>query len=79
VRLRSTSADYDPTDRNSAYAHVRACQARGEIATGLLFIDENGLDMHDMMHTVDTPLVDLPFEKLCPGSAALTKLMARYR
>ena len=79
VRLRHTAPDYNPTDRNSAYAHVRACQARGEIATGLLFIDEGGRDMHDMMKTVQTPLVDVPFSKLCPGSAALDKLMARYR
>lgn len=79
VRLRSTSPDYDPTDRNSAYAHVRACQSRGEIATGLLFIDESGSDMHSMMRTVEQPLVDVPFEKLCPGSAALQKLMTRYR
>lgn len=79
VRLRATANDYDPTNRDSAYGHVRACMARGEIATGLLFIDESGRDMHDMMRTIPTPLVDVPFEKLCPGSSALDKLMARYR
>jgi len=79
VRLRSTSSDYDPTNRESAYAHVRACQARHEIATGLLFVDDGGRDMHAMMRTVHTPLVDIPFEALCPGKAALDTLMARYR
>ena len=79
VRLRSTAPDYDPTNRESAYSHVRACQARNEIATGLLFVDEGGKDMHDMMRTVATPLVDLPFEALCPGKGALDKLMERYR
>jgi 2-oxoglutarate ferredoxin oxidoreductase subunit beta len=79
VRLRSTAPDYDPTSRESAYAHVRACQAKGEIATGLLFVDENGTEMHDMMKTTQTPLVDLPYEQLCPGAAALDKLMDRYR
>ncbi|MBX3131903.1 MAG: 2-oxoacid:ferredoxin oxidoreductase subunit beta [Gemmatimonadaceae bacterium] len=79
VRLRSTAADYDPTNRESAYAHVRACQARNEIATGLLFVDENGRDMHDHLKTVPTPLVDIPFEQLCPGKAALDALMPRYR
>ena len=79
VRLRSTAQDYDPTNRESAYVHVRECQARGEIATGLLFVDENGKDMHDYLRTPLTPLVDLPFEKLCPGSAAMDKLMERYR
>lgn len=79
VRLRATASDYDPTNRESAYAHVRACQSRGEIATGLLFVDENGRDMHDYLRTPATPLVDLPFETLCPGKAALDSLMERYR
>ncbi len=79
VRLRATSDDHDPTNRDSAYAHVRACQRRGEVATGLLFVDEDGRDMHDALLTVPMPLVDLPYEQLCPGSAALTALMERYR
>ncbi len=79
VRLRATAPDYDPTDRESAYAHVRACQKRGEIATGLLFVSESGHEMHDAMRTVRQPLVDLPFEALCPGAAALDGLMNRYR
>jgi membrane protease subunit HflC len=79
VRLRTTAPDYDPTNRESAYAHVRACQARGEIATGLLFVDENGKDMHDFLRTPATPLVDIPYEKLCPGKGALDKLMDKFR
>jgi len=79
VRLRSTDPTYDPTDRESAYAHVRACQNRGEIATGLLFVDENGRDMSEGMKLPATPLVGLPYESLCPGSAALDSLMERYR
>jgi 2-oxoglutarate ferredoxin oxidoreductase subunit beta len=79
VRLRSTSPDYDPTNRESAYAHVRACQARGEIATGLLFVNEDGREMHDYLRTPQGPLVDLPYDKLCPGASALDKLMERYR
>jgi 2-oxoglutarate ferredoxin oxidoreductase subunit beta len=79
VRLRSTATDYDPTSRESAYAHVRACQGRGEIATGLLFVDEKGKDMQDYLKTVETPLVDLAFDTLCPGSAELAMLQSRYR
>lgn len=79
LHLRATSPDYDPTDRESAYMHVRACQKRGEIATGLLYIDETSRDMYDMLKLSDTPLVDVPHSTLCPGSAALDKLMNRYR
>ncbi|MFM8893546.1 MAG: 2-oxoacid:ferredoxin oxidoreductase subunit beta, partial [Planctomycetia bacterium] len=79
VHLRGTTPGYDPTDRASAYAHVRACQAKGEVATGLLFVDPSSRGMHEQMRTVETPLVDLPHEALCPGAAALDALMKRYR
>lgn len=79
VRLRSTEAGYDPTDRDNAYAHVRACQARGEIATGLLYVDAASRGMHDTLRTSATPLVDIPHDALCPGTAALDALMRRYR
>ena len=79
VRFRKTHEGYDPTNRESAYAHVRACQARGEVATGLLFLDEKGSDMHAVAGTVTTPLVDLAYEELCPGNSALQGLMEKYR
>jgi 2-oxoglutarate/2-oxoacid ferredoxin oxidoreductase subunit beta len=79
VRFRKIPKGYDPTDREAAYAHVHACQQRGEVATGLLFIDENGQDMHAVSRTVETPLVDVPYEQLCPGNDALQKLMEKFR
>ncbi len=79
VRLRPTTAGYDPNDRASAYAHVRACQARGEVATGLLFVEESLKEMCDGLGLPQEPLVNLTHEALCPGSAALEALMERYR
>ncbi len=79
VRFRRVASDYDPTNRDAAYAYVRERQAKGEVVTGLLHIDEGGRDMHDVSGTVETPLVDLPYESLCPGAAALEELMSEYR
>lgn len=79
VRFRKTPDGYDATNREDAYAHVRACQLRREVATGLLFIDESGHDMHAVSKTVQVPLIDIPYEQLCPGNAALQTLMERYR
>ena len=79
VRFRKTHDGYDATNREEAYAHVRACQLRHEVATGLLFLDESGRDMHAVSKTVNMPLVDVPYEQLCPGNAALQTLMERYR
>jgi 2-oxoglutarate ferredoxin oxidoreductase subunit beta len=79
VRFRRVAEDYDPTDREGAYAHVRALQQKGEVATGLLYIDGTDRDMHVVNRTVARPLVDVPFDELCPGSAALDQLMEEFR
>ena len=79
VRFKKVAEDYDPTDRDRAYAYVREHLRAGEVVTGLLFIDPETRDHHGVMNTVEAPLWDLPFEDLCPGSAALDKLMANYR
>ncbi len=79
VRFRRTAEDYDPTDRDAADAYVRAHQATGEVPTGLLFIDPESRDHHDVLGTVDQPLWDLDFEDLCPGAAKLDALMENYR
>jgi 2-oxoglutarate ferredoxin oxidoreductase subunit beta len=79
VRLHSTAPGYNPRSRDTAYRHVQACIKKGEVATGLLFIDDTGRCMHDMHRTVPTPLAELPFDVLCPGGSALDALMERYR
>jgi 2-oxoglutarate/2-oxoacid ferredoxin oxidoreductase subunit beta len=79
VRFRQVGTEYDPTDRDAAYAHVREHQERGEIATGLLYIDGQSRDMHATANTVEEPLIGLPYESLCPGRAALDALMDEYR
>jgi len=79
VRFRTVASDYDPTDRDAAYAYVREHQMRGEVVTGLLYIDETAPDLHAVSGTVARPLVDIPYADLCPGSAALVELMTEYR
>jgi 2-oxoglutarate ferredoxin oxidoreductase subunit beta len=79
VRLRKVAADYDPTDRDGAYAHIRDRQREGEIVTGLLYISAESKDVHDQNNTVDMALTQVPYEQLCPGSGELDKLQARFR
>jgi len=79
VRFRKVASDYDPRDRDAAYAYVRAHQSRGEVVTGLLYIDQSAADMHAVSGTITRPLVEIPYEELCPGSGALAELMTEYR
>ncbi len=79
VRFRAVGEEYDPTDRDAAYAHIRRLQAHGEVVTGLLYIDERAPDMHTVSGTIEGPLTSVPYEQLCPGSAALDALQEEYR
>jgi 2-oxoglutarate ferredoxin oxidoreductase subunit beta len=78
VRLRKIAADYDATDRDAAYAYVRARQRAGEVPTGLLYLETGARDMHEI-ENVHAPLVNVPFEQLCPGSEELARFMEEFR
>jgi len=79
IILKKADEEYDPLDRGRAFDYVMRHQEDGHIVTGLLYIDESQPDMHEGNKTIGTPLVDLPYEDLCPGSDALADLQERYR
>ena len=79
MRLRKLAAEHDPTDRIAAMMSVQAHAARGEVATGLIYVDHESRDLHAALHTVKRPLNSLGEAELCPGSAALEKINASLR
>jgi 2-oxoglutarate ferredoxin oxidoreductase subunit beta len=74
LQLRKLAKDWDPHDRLSAMNAVKHAQARGEILTGLLFIDDDRSELHEILGTADAPLNTLREAELCPGSEALAAL-----
>jgi 2-oxoglutarate ferredoxin oxidoreductase subunit beta len=79
ILLRKVSKDYNVTNRGAAIDYLRAHHRRGEIVTGLLYIDESEAEMHAINGTTATPLSQLPYQMLCPGAETLAKLQQRYR
>ena len=79
LRLRSLHADYDATDRYAAMSFMQQHQARGEVVTGLLYVDPLATDLHTAINTTATPLNALDAGQLCPGALALDKLNASLR
>jgi 2-oxoglutarate ferredoxin oxidoreductase subunit beta len=76
LRLRKLAEGYDPGDRLAAMSHIAAHEARGEILTGLLYVDAAAEDLHEHLRTVDMPLNRLGDRELCPGAAALDAINA---
>ena len=79
LRLRKLAADYDPGDRGAAISYVHTHQAKGEIVTGLLYLDPDSHDLHEHLNTVPVPLNTLAAKDLCPGQAVLDKINAALR
>jgi 2-oxoglutarate ferredoxin oxidoreductase subunit beta len=53
--------------------------AKGQIVTGLIYLDREPEDLHGSLNTIATPLNELGDKELCPGSAALEKINAALR
>ncbi len=79
LRLRKLHQDYDPTDRYAALSYMNAHQVRGEVVTGLLYLDPIATDLHMSLNTSDTPLNSMGVKQLCPGSRVLEKINASLR
>jgi 2-oxoglutarate/2-oxoacid ferredoxin oxidoreductase subunit beta len=79
VRFRTVPADYDPTDRRAVLSYLQEQQNRGDVVTGLLFLDEGAPNMHEANRTSEEPLYRIPYEKLCPGSKELESLQQEFR
>ena len=79
IVLRKLDREYDPTSRADAFKYLRDRFNAGEITTGLLYVNEEREEMHELMGNVDTPLAQLPYEGLQPGSEELKKIQRRYR
>jgi 2-oxoglutarate ferredoxin oxidoreductase subunit beta len=77
VRFTAVPKDYDPTDREKVYSYLQ--EHRGDVATGILFVDETVADLHEMSQTPRMALSRMPYEKLCPGAAALDELQEDFR
>ncbi len=79
IHLHKLAKDWDPLDRSSAMNAVLNSKLKGEILTGLLYLDENSSDLHNLLQTSDNPLNSLTKDDLCPGAETLAKINVSLR
>jgi 2-oxoglutarate ferredoxin oxidoreductase subunit beta len=79
IHLHKLAKDWDPFNRLSAVTAIHTAKEKGEILTGLLYIDESSQDLHALLNTTDKPLNSLSKTELCPGSEALAALNASVK
>ncbi|MFL5765855.1 MAG: 2-oxoacid:ferredoxin oxidoreductase subunit beta [Bacteroidia bacterium] len=79
IQLHKLSEDWDPLDRQSAMNAMINAKSKGEILTGLLFMEPQTTDLHTILQTTDRPLNTLTKADLCPGAEALAEINAGLR
>ena len=79
IMLRKVDPSYDPTHRGQAFNYLREKLAQNEYVTGLIYIDGNSPEFHEVNATTATPLNQLPYDALTPGSKGLDKILSRFR
>ncbi|HSV01460.1 MAG TPA: 2-oxoacid:ferredoxin oxidoreductase subunit beta, partial [Roseiarcus sp.] len=79
IVLRKLDAAHDCRNRTAALATLERARIGGEIATGLIYIDDEPTELHEVLGTTDRPLNRLSERELCPGSKALDAINASLR
>lgn len=79
LRLKKLQENWDPLDRFSAVTALQSAREKQEILTGLLYVDPDAHDLHDLLETSERPLNSLVEADLCPGSALLEKINSGKR
>jgi len=71
LRLHKLDNSHDVRSADEALVAIRKSAAANEVATGLLYVNDEQRDLHDVLETDGRPLNSIPMAELCPGSAVL--------
>ena len=79
LRIRKLEREYNPTDRLAALAALEEAAAKGEVLTGLLYLNTSSPDFIELLNVVEEPLATLPQSRVRPSKAALDEVMEELR
>ncbi len=79
VHLQKADPGLDISSRRSALGLIKDYKAKDQILTGLLFMDEDSRDLHEIIGTSNKPLRSLVEVDLCPGQKVLDNLNESLR
>ena len=77
--LRKVAEDYNPSNKLAAINLLHETAARGEFATGMIYIAPDQENFIDAMNMVEKPLAMLGADQTRPPKAVLDELMAGLR
>ena len=79
LRLRKLDKSYNPTVKFDALGALNEAEKKGEVLTGVLYVNTEKPNFLDMLNMDDAPLATLPQSKVRPPKAALDELIEELR
>jgi 2-oxoglutarate ferredoxin oxidoreductase subunit beta len=73
--LKKLGMDYDPTHKTEALRVLTEAHDKGEIVTGLFYVETDRPSFIDLLNLVDEPLATLPESKVRPPKEVLDEVM----
>jgi 2-oxoglutarate/2-oxoacid ferredoxin oxidoreductase subunit beta len=79
IALHKTTQGFDNTNKTEVLLALNRSKSKELILTGLLYIDNDSVELNDNLNTVDTPLNQLNEAVLCPGLDVLETINKSFR
>ncbi len=79
LRIRKIERDYNPTNKLSALAALEEAEAKGEVLTGVLYVNTGKPTFLETLNMTEEPLATLPESRVRPPQAVLDEVMEELR
>ena len=79
LRIRKLGRDFDPTNRLAALAAIEEAEAKGEVLTGVLYVNTAKPTFLELLNLPAEPIATLPEARVRPSRAALEEVMEELR
>ena len=79
LRIRKLHRDFDPTDRFKSLVALEESEARGEVLTGVLYLNTAKPTFIELLNLADEPVATLPESRVRPSRAVLEQVMDELR
>lgn len=79
IHLHKSDTSVDVTQRRSAIDALEFHREKGQLLTGIIYINDNQKETHDIIGTTHSPLNSLTEKDLCPGDQILQQIIENYK
>jgi len=79
LRIRKLHRDFDPTNRLASLELLEEAEGKGEVLTGVLYLNTSKPTFLEHLNLTDEPVATLPEPRIRPPKAALEQVMEELR